>query len=88
MTKPAAGTGGRVSLVAFVKQERQSKCPGCAIPEDVRQEIIEARTKKIGNDQVVRWLKSMGFQITPDELKSHQSGNHDAQLRALMTEEV
>lgn len=75
------------SLVEFARDIKRSKCKVCQVPDELRIEIVAARNKKIGNEIAAKWLKdSHGLDLTADELKSHQSGNHDAQLRELMND--
>lgn len=75
------------SLVDFARNIKRSKCVVCQVPEALRQEIVAARSKKIGNEISAKWLKdSHGLNISAEELKSHQSGNHDSQLRILMND--
>lgn len=75
------------SLVEFARDIKRSKCKVCQVPDELRTEIVVARNKAIGNETVAKWLKDeKGFDVTADELKSHQSGNHDAQLRALIAD--
>lgn len=75
------------SLVEYAREIKRSKCKVCQVPDELRMEIVAARNKKIGNEVAAKWLKdSHGLDVTADELKSHQSGNHDAQLRALIAD--
>lgn len=75
------------SLIEFARDLKRSTCKVCQVPDELRMEIVGARTKKIGNEIAARWLRdSHAIELTADELKSHQSGNHDAQLRQLIAD--
>lgn len=68
----------RQSLIEFMKEKRRKACPVCAIPEDIREEMGVARSRKIKRPDVVEWLNNvMGFKITNADLDGHYSGKHD-----------
>lgn len=66
------------ALLTFVQDKRREKCPVCALPEEVRQQIREARDKKVDRRTIREWLKSeYGREIPETNYTTHSNGHHD-----------
>lgn len=67
------------SLSDFVKAKKRADCPVCALPDDIREQLVEAGRKKIGRRDQVEWLnQEVGVDVTYDDLTSHCNARHDA----------
>ncbi len=72
------GTTKKRSLVEFMRDKRKKDCPVCRIPEELRQEMVAARTKKITRVDILAWLKEdHGIDVTPGQMDTHNSAKHD-----------
>jgi len=66
------------SLVEFMHDKRRQDCRICALPQDVRQEMLTASKKKYRQADVLEWLKAdRDIDISEQEMASHYSGKHD-----------
>lgn len=67
-----------MSLVDYARAKRREDCPVCALPEDIRQQIVMASDRGIRRRQVIEWLREIvKAQITEQELTTHRNGRHD-----------
>lgn len=67
------------SLVDFVKAKKRAACPVCQLPEEVRAQLKEARSKKITRSVQLEWLRDeVGVEIDDLDLNSHIAGRHES----------
>ena len=83
-TKPGLGRQAPASkrpaltLTEFVRAKKRAACPVCGLTEDVRSQLIEARTKKIKRAEQLEWLAVQHqIKLTGAELDCHYSGKHE-----------
>lgn len=68
------------TLAAFVHAKRRSGCPVCALPAGVRQQLTEARNRKITRAVQLEWLRTeVGVKVTDADLTAHVNGRHDVE---------
>jgi hypothetical protein len=68
------------NLVQFARARRRKGCPVCALPKEVRMQLIDARGKKIPRVIMMEWLnKELGHKITDEQLTTHAGGRHDSE---------
>ena len=67
-----------VTLVDFQREKRKESCPVCQLPDDVREQIRTASSKKIKRSMVIEWLReAVGVTLTDRELTAHANARHD-----------
>ena len=74
----------KVSLVDYARKKRaaelRASCPICALPDAVREQLRQARPKKIPRAVVLAWLTGeMGIKVTSPQLDTHNQGKHDVE---------
>lgn len=74
----------KVSLVDYARSKRiadlRSSCPLCALPDALREQLRQARPKKIPRAVVLAWLTGeIGVKVTNADLDTHGQGKHDVE---------
>lgn len=70
-----------LSLLDYVRKKKQKACVVCALPETLRQQMLNASEKKIRRATIIAWLKEMHeVEVTAPELASHVNGRHDQRI--------
>ena len=66
------------TLLEFVRAKQRAGCKVCSLPDSVREEIRNARTKKITRRDVLEWLKTeVKSPVADAELTTHTNGHHE-----------
>lgn len=75
---PKAPTKPKRSLTDFVMAKKRANCPVCALPAAVRQQIAEARNKRIRRAEQLEWLRAeYGVKLSVADFEAHHSGRHE-----------
>ncbi len=62
----------------FIKAQKRTSCPVCAIPLEVRRAMTDARRKRYKIQTILDWIKSEhGIKLTPEQVRNHYAGQHD-----------
>lgn len=68
------------SLVDFVRAKKKRDCPICRLPAEIRQQLQDAREKKIRRSEQLEWLAvEYGIKLTAAQFDTHNSARHDLQ---------
>lgn len=68
----------RRSLVQYVRDTRKANCPVCKLPADVREQLREAKDKRISVATQLDWLKNeFGITLSVEQINSHRGGRHE-----------
>lgn len=64
-------------LADFMKAKRRAACKVCALPSEVLDQLIAARSAKIRRADMLEWLRTeVGAEITDAEMTAHYSARH------------
>lgn len=79
MAKAATEGAGR-SLTDYIRAKRREACAVCSLPDELREQVRIASTKKITRDVVLAWLREEhGVSLSRDDFQAHQAAHHDQQ---------
>lgn len=68
------------TLVEFYLAKKREGCRVCALPEDVMEQMRQAKSRKIQRALQLEWLAKLGYKLTVRDLDSHYSGRHDQEV--------
>lgn len=67
------------SLMEYARDRRRDGCKVCALPDEVRAQILRASDKKIRRPVVLAWLRDEHqAEIGDSDMTVHVNGHHDA----------
>lgn len=75
---PKTTPAGR-SLVDYVLGKKRAECKVCALPGELREQLVVARSRKIRRAEVIEWLRDdHRIILTPRDLDVHYSARHES----------
>lgn len=78
----------KLSLSQYLEVNRISKCNLCKLPAPVMKQLLGRRQRSNGGptvDEILSWLKSLGYKVTHAEFLSHVRAGHERLLRQYKT---
>ena len=61
-----------------MRKKLKAKCPVCALPSQVREQLAEAPKKKIRLEDRLEWLQALGHKdVHIEDLTRHLNTRHD-----------
>ena len=70
-------TKDALSLVDYLKKKRRADCVVCQLPEEVLEQLQDAKKKKITRLEQLAWLnEELGYEVTYDHMETHYKGQH------------
>jgi hypothetical protein len=68
------------SLIDYTMEKKRKACAVCSLPTDIRDQLREARTRKIRLPEQIEWLaEEHGIKLTRAHFDAHYSGRHETQ---------